>query len=76
VGRLLESSSKQLLAQNAIPVPRYYVAASSAEAREKAELLGGEVVLKALVPVGKRGKAGAIKFAGNPATAGCCRVRR
>ena len=69
MGRLLESSSKQLLAQTAIPVPRYYVAASSTEAREKAELLGGEVVLKALVPVGKRGKAGAIKFASNPAMA-------
>jgi succinyl-CoA synthetase beta subunit/citryl-CoA synthetase large subunit len=70
VGRLLESSSKQLLAQNAIPVPRSFVAASPMEAREKAGLLGGEVVLKALVPVGKRGKAGAIKFAGNPAMAG------
>jgi len=65
----LESSSKQLLARNAIPVPRHFVAASPAEAREKAAMLGGEVVLKALVPVGKRGKAGAIQFAGDPAMA-------
>jgi succinyl-CoA synthetase beta subunit/citryl-CoA synthetase large subunit len=69
VGRLLESSSKQLLAENAIAVPRSFVATSPAEAREKAELLGGKVVLKALVPIGKRGKAGAIKFASNPAMA-------
>lgn len=69
MGRLLESSSKQLLAKDGIPVPRYFVAASPAEAREKAAMLGGEVVLKALVPVGKRGKAGAVKFAGNAAQA-------
>ncbi len=69
MGRLLESSSKQLLAQNSISVPRHFVAASPAEVGEKAALLGGEVVLKALVPVGKRGKAGAIKFASDPAMA-------
>ena len=69
MGRLLESSSKQLLAQDGIPVPRYFVAASPAEVREKAAMLGGEVVVKALVPVGKRGKAGAIKFAADPAQA-------
>lgn len=69
MGRLLESSSKQLLAQSGIPVPRHFVAASPAEAREKAELLDCEVVLKALVPVGKRGKAGAIQFASTPAVA-------
>lgn len=65
----MESSSKQLLAQNSISVPRHFVAASPAEVGEKAALLGGEVVLKALVPVGKRGKAGAIKFASDPAMA-------
>jgi succinyl-CoA synthetase beta subunit/citryl-CoA synthetase large subunit len=32
--------------------------------------LGGEIVLKALVPVGKRGKAGAIKFATDPKSSG------
>ena len=69
MGRLLENHSKQILAQNQIPVPRHFVAATAAEAGEQAETLGGEVVLKALVPVGKRGKAGAIRFASSPATA-------
>lgn len=66
MGRLLENHSKQLLAQHQIPVPRHFVATTAAEAGEQAAALGGEVVLKALVPVGKRGKAGAIKFASTP----------
>ena len=70
MGRLLENHSKQLLANSQVPVPRFLVAGSVQEAIEKAEALGGEVVLKALVPVGKRGKAGAIKFAANPPAAG------
>jgi succinyl-CoA synthetase beta subunit/citryl-CoA synthetase large subunit len=69
LGRLLENHSKQILAQNQIAVPRHFVAANAAEAGEQTEALGGEVVLKALVPVGKRGKAGAIKFASTPAAA-------
>ena len=63
MGRLLENHSKQLLAENQIPVPRFFVAEDASEATERARQLGCEVVLKALVPVGKRGKAGAIKFA-------------
>jgi succinyl-CoA synthetase beta subunit/citryl-CoA synthetase large subunit len=70
LGRLLENHSKQLLAGSQVPVPRFFVAGSEKEAVEKAEALGGEVVLKALVPVGKKGKAGAIKFAADPQTAG------
>jgi succinyl-CoA synthetase beta subunit len=70
MGRLLESHGKTLLAQNQVPVPRFFTAASESEAVEKAASLGGEVVLKALVPVGKRGKAGAIKFAADPQEAG------
>lgn len=66
MGRLLENHSKQILAQHQVPVPRHSVATTEAEAFEQAEALGGEVVLKALVPVGKRGKAGAIKFASTP----------
>lgn len=63
MGRLLENHSKQLLVESRIPVPRFAVAANEREAVERAQALGGAVVLKALVPVGKRGKAGAIKFA-------------
>ena len=70
MGRLLENHSKQLLAENGVPVPRFFAAASEAEAMEKAGALGGEVVLKALVPVGKRGKAGAIKFAAGAKASG------
>lgn len=69
MGRLLENHSKQLLAQHQIPVPRHFVATTAEEAGEQAQALGCEVVLKALVPVGKRGKAGAIKFASTPALA-------
>lgn len=50
-------------------MPRHFVAASEAAAGEQAKALGGEVVVKALVPVGKRGKAGAIKFATTAAMA-------
>jgi len=52
---MLENHSKQLLAENGIPVPRHFVAATAKEASEKAALLGGDVVLKALVPVGLSG---------------------
>lgn len=69
MSRLLENVAKDILSKNKVAVPRYLVAASPTEAREAAEQLGGNVVLKALVPVGKRGKAGAIKFASSPAEA-------
>ena len=58
------------MAEHQIPVPRFYVAENETEAIEKAQALGGEVVLKALVPVGKRGKAGAIKFTTDPKSSG------
>jgi len=63
LARLLENQSKDLLQKAGIPLPRYGVAASPAEAAALAEEIGLPVVLKALIPVGKRGKAGAIKFA-------------
>lgn len=69
MGRLLENHSKQLLKGAGIPVPAFEVAASPAEAEAAARRLGGPVVLKALVPVGKRGKAGAVKFAATPGEA-------
>ncbi|KKM09196.1 succinate--CoA ligase [Clostridiales bacterium PH28_bin88] len=49
-----------------IPVPTYAVAQNPQNAAVLAEEMGKPVVLKALVPVGKRGKSGAVKFAGTP----------
>lgn len=66
MGRITENHSKQLIRQFGIPAPQNDVAASPEEAREIAERFGKSVVLKALVPIGKRGKAGAIKFADTP----------
>lgn len=66
MGRLLENHAKQLLESAGISVPRFEVASGEAEAFAAAERLGGPVVVKALIPVGKRGKAGAIRFAQNP----------
>ena len=69
MSRLLENVAKDILSKSKVAVPRYLVASNVSEAREAAEQLGGEVVVKALVPVGKRGKAGAVKFASSPAEA-------
>lgn len=69
MGRLLENHSKELIRLAGIPTPKNLVVKSPEEAKAATEALGGEVVLKALVPVGKRGKAGAIQFAKEPAEA-------
>lgn len=69
MGRLLENHSKELLRVSGIPTPKNFTVQSPEEASAATEALGGEVVLKALVPVGKRGKAGAIQFAQEPAEA-------
>lgn len=66
MGRLLEHHSKQLLKGMGVVTPLHEVAATEAEAREAARRIGKPVVIKALVHVGKRGKAGAIKFADTP----------
>ena len=49
-----------------LPVPRGIPAVSPEEARTAARELGGEVVVKAQVHIGGRGKAGGIKFAADP----------
>lgn len=65
MGKLLENFSKKIIADAGVLVPKNAVARGPEEAVEKADEFGYPVVLKALVPVGKRGKAGAIKFARN-----------
>lgn len=69
MARLLEHQAKYLLSQAGIAVPKGKVARTGEEAESIAEELNQEVVIKALVPAGRRGKAGAIKFASNPAEA-------
>ncbi len=62
MGRVLEHVAKGLLGQAGIAVPRGEAASTPTEARELAEQLGGSVVVKALVTVGKRGKSGAVRL--------------
>jgi len=66
MARVLESISKEILRENGIPTPNFFVVNSDKEARKVADELGYPVVIKALVAVGKRGKAGAVKFAESP----------
>ena len=67
---LFEFQGKALLAGAGVPVPEGRVAATPDEAREAAVAIRGDVVVKAQVPVGGRGKAGGIKLAANPEEAG------
>ena len=61
---LHEYQSKTLFAEYGIPVPDGHVVSTSAEAREAATTLGGELwVIKAQVHAGGRGKAGGVKLA-------------
>ena len=66
---LYEYQGKQLFARHGVPVSEGRLATSAEEARAAAEELGGQVVVKAQVLTGGRGKAGGIKLAGNPAEA-------
>jgi len=63
---LLEYQGKQIFAKFGIPVSEGRVATTSDEARAAAEELGGQVVVKAQVLTGGRGKAGGVKLADNP----------
>ncbi len=58
-----EYQAKQILARYGVPIPRGEAAATSAEARAAAERLAGEVVVKAQIHAGGRGKAGGIRKA-------------
>ncbi len=72
--KLQEADAKSLLVAQGLPVPAWAVAHSPAEARAAAErfLAGGsdQVVIKAQVLVGGRGKAGGVKLAGSADEAG------
>src|SRR5215467_6360850 len=66
---LFEYQGKQLFAQFGIPVSDGRVARTPDEARAAAQEIGGQVVVKAQVLTGGRGKAGGIKLADGPAAA-------
>jgi succinyl-CoA synthetase beta subunit len=67
--KLQEADAKSLLVAQGLPVPAWEVAHTPAEARAAAEGFlaagAGEVVIKAQVLVGGRGKAGGVKLAGS-----------
>ena len=67
---LLEHQGKALLADAGLRTPTGVVVADPDAATEAARTIGGRVVLKAQVPSGKRGKAGAVLFADDADEAG------
>lgn len=69
MARLLEQHGMDLLDQYEVPVPDRHVASTPSEVRSHAVDLDSDVVIKALVPVGKRLKGGGIDFASSPAEA-------
>src|SRR5215467_10932596 len=63
---LMEYQGKQVFAKFGIPVSEGRVATTPEEARKAAEELGTQVVVKAQVLTGGRGKAGGVKLATDP----------
>ncbi len=61
--KIQEYQAKEIFKRYGIPVPSGKVASHPEEAREIAAEMGGEVVVKAQVLVGGRGKAGGVKIA-------------
>ncbi len=69
-----EHAAKALLVRGGVPVPAGRLCASAAEAADAAAAIGACAV-KAQVPAGKRGKAGGIALADEPAAAGSAAER-
>jgi succinyl-CoA synthetase beta subunit len=69
MARLHEYQGKELLTQFKIPIPKGGVARTPDEARQIAEELGGETMVKAQAWVTGRAAMGGIKKASNPAQA-------
>ncbi|MFQ5896000.1 MAG: ATP-grasp domain-containing protein, partial [Nitrospinota bacterium] len=63
---VLEDAAKMLMAERGGAVPRGRRVEGPAEARSFARELARPVVLKALAPAGRRGRAGAVRFANSP----------
>jgi succinyl-CoA synthetase beta subunit len=64
--KLQEYRSKEILARHGVPVSAGEIATSPDQARAAAARIGGQVVIKAQVLVGGRGKAGGVKLAADP----------
>ena len=63
---LLEFEGKKLFKEFKIPVPDGDIATNVNEVLEIAERIGYPVVIKPQIPGGRRGRAGAIRFANDP----------
>ena len=63
---LLEHQGKFLLAATGLPVPEGEIARTADQAEAVTRSLGGRAVVKAQVPAGKRGKAGAVQVVASP----------
>jgi succinyl-CoA synthetase beta subunit len=66
MARVLEHHALELFGRGGIAVPPFRVAATPEAVAGAARELGGASVLKALIPAGGRGKAGAIRRADSP----------
>jgi succinyl-CoA synthetase beta subunit/citryl-CoA synthetase large subunit len=64
--RLLENEAKAWLQKRGLPVPEASVVSSPEEVARQVELLGGRAAVKALIPAGRRGKAGAVRLVQSP----------
>ncbi|MBI4528405.1 MAG: acetate--CoA ligase family protein [Deltaproteobacteria bacterium] len=63
MARLLEHHALEILQNGGIPIPAFRVVSTPEKAVEAAKDLNCPIVLKALIPAGGRGKAGAIRRA-------------
>jgi len=61
--KIHEYQAKKILSDFGVPVPRGEVAETPAQARAISSRLGGEVVIKAQIHAGGRGKGGGVKLA-------------
>ena len=64
--KIHEYQAKEILSQSGVPIPKGGVASTPEEAKAVAQNLGGNVVIKAQVHAGGRGKGGGIKLASSP----------
>ena len=64
--KIHEYQAKEYLSRFDVPVPRGGVAATSEEARQLTQELGGHAVIKAQVHAGGRGRAGGVKLVNSP----------
>ena len=67
--KIHEYQAKQIFARYGVPIPRGEVASTPQEAAAVAQRLGAEVVVKAQIHAGGRGKGGGIRKAATPADA-------